>query len=445
MGGRVKRSSRLMHARSGWFLGVALWLAPAGALAATVVVADLSGPIHPIAAEYVRETLLLASESGASLYVLRLDTPGGLQTSMDEIVKSILHSPVPVAAFVGPSGAKAASAGFYMVMAADIAAAAPGTNLGAATPVAGEGQELPETLKRKVENDAAAGLRSVVEKRGRNVALAEEAVFKGRSYSAREALDGHLIDLMVENVPALVRALDGREITRFDGKKVKLDLHQVRLVERPMSWRQKFLAVLINPNLTFLLMGLGVLCLYIELTNPGLILPGVVGGVSLILAGLGLSLLPVNYAGAALLALGMLLFVLEIKVTSYGLLTVGGMISMILGGLILIRDPVTPELRLSPALIFGLPIGLGIITFTMITLVVRAHRRRPTTGEAGLIGLQGTAREALEPGRTGMVFVHGEYWSARAEEPVAAGAAVEVVAVAGLRLKVRPVTKPREG
>ncbi|HEX9638476.1 MAG TPA: nodulation protein NfeD [Acidobacteriota bacterium] len=422
-----------------------LVLFPAGSRAADVVVADLGGPIHPIAAEYVAESLSFAAESKAALYVLRLDTPGGLQTSMDQIVKTILHAPVPVAVFVGPSGAKAASAGFYMVIAADIAAAAPGTNLGAATPVSGEGQELPETLKRKVESDAAAGLRSVAEKRGRNVELAEKAVLEGRSYSAQEALEGNLIDLVVEDVPALIRELNGREITRFDGRKVRLELGAVRIVERPMSWRQEFLAVLINPNLTFLLMGIGMLGLYIELTNPGLILPGVVGGVSLILAGLGLSLLPINYAGAALLALGMVLLVLEIKVTSYGLLTVGGVAAMILGGLILIQDPVTPELQLSPSLIYGVPIGIGLVTFAMITLVIRAHRRRPSTGDEGMLGLVGSAPQGLAAARPGMVIVHGEYWSAESDDPVAAGAQVEVVAVDGLRLKVRPIQEPREG
>jgi membrane-bound serine protease (ClpP class) len=419
----------------------AMLLAPAlaaSAAAGEVVVADLDGPIHPIAAEYVRESLEFASQRGASLYVLRLSTPGGLQTSMEEIIKAILHAPVPVAVFVGPSGAKAASAGFYMVLAADVAAAAPGTNLGAATPVAGEGQELPRTMKRKVENDAAAWLRSITEKRGRNVELAQQAVFKGKSYTAKEALEGHLIEFVVEDVGALIQALDGREITRFDGSKVKLALAGARLVDRPMSWRQEFLAVLINPNLTFLLMGVGALCLYIELTSPGLILPGVVGGLSLILAALGLSLLPVNYAGAALILLGMVLFVLEIKVASYGLLTIGGIVAMVLGGLILIEDPVVPQFRLDPALLYGVPIGLGLITFTLISLVIRAHRRKPTTGEVGMVGEIGEVREALEPGRPGTVIVHGEYWTATAEEPVARGAAVAVVAVEGLKLRVRP-------
>jgi membrane-bound serine protease (ClpP class) len=391
--------------------------------------------IHPVSAQFVVESLRAAGEAGAVAFVLELDTPGGLLSSTREIFQAMLAAKPPVVVYVAPAGAQAASAGFFLLMAADIAAMAPGTNTGAAHPVAGDGKDVDGVMGDKVEQDAAATIRSLAARSGRNVALAEAAVVESRSFTAEEALRDRLIDLTAPDLAALLAAIDGREVTKASGAKVVLETTGIE-VER-VEWRpfQRLLAVLAHPNVAYILLTLGFLGLYYELATPGAVLPGVLGGICLILAFFALSVLPVNYAGVALVVLGLLFFLAEIKITSYGLLTVAGVASLVLGGMMLFKTA-EPALRVSWSVLLGLGFVALVLAGLGSALVLRAHRRPVATGREGLVGLRGEAR----PG--GKVFVHGELWQARlaaGEAPVAPGSAVEVVAVDGLTLTVRPL------
>lgn len=429
-------------------LGLAVALLAAGAALAAeepagdVVLARVDTIIHPVAADYVRAALAEADASGATAFVLELDTPGGLLTSTRTIFTAMLGAQTPVVVYVAPSGAQAASAGFFLLMAADVAAMAPGTNTGAAHPVGGMGETIEGVMAAKVEQDAAATIRSLAARNRRNAALAEEAVVKSRSFTADEARTHELVDLVAPSLQALLAEIDGREVEKPGG--ARRVLHTRDAVVRTVAMRpvQRLLATLAHPNIAYILMTLGFLGLYFELAHPGAILPGVVGGICLILAFFALSVLPFNYAGVALIFLGLLFFVAEIKVTSYGLLTVAGVISLVLGSLLLFRSA-EPALRVSLDVILGVALFAAAVVAFLVTMTLRAQRRQVRTGREGLVHERGVARSALQP--EGKVFVHGELWSAVAERPVAAGEAVEVVAVDGMLLRVRPAAGAAAG
>ena len=396
----------------------------------------VNAPIHPITSEYIVGAVRDAERVGARLLVIGLDTPGGLDSSMREIIEAIVNAKVPVAVHVSPGGARAASAGFFIGVASDIFAMAPGTSTGAAHPVGISitGQAMDKTMEDKVTHDAASYIKSLAAKRGRNVAMAEDAVRKSLSYTEEEALAGGLIDLIAKSDGDLLAALDGKVLKRFGGGETTLVLAGETVVEVPMSFRQRFLLTISNPNLAYILLMIGLLGLYFEFANPGAVLPGVLGGISLLLAVFSFQILPINYVGLLLIVLAIALFILEVKVHSYGALSVGGIVAMLIGSMMLIDSPV-PELRPSLRLIVPVAVGISLVCIFLVALVVRAQARRAFTGREGLIGEIGTARTDLAP--TGKVFVHGELWSAESDGPVREGERVRVVAFGdGLKIKV---------
>ena len=405
---------------------------------AQVIKITVNAPIHPVTSEYIVQAIDQADRDRADLVLLTLDTPGGLDSSMREIISKIVNARTPVAAFVGPGGARAASAGFFIALACDVFAMAPGTSTGAAHPVGLSltGQNMDETMAEKVTNDAAAFIRSIAEKRGRNVRMAEDAVRKSLSYTEQEALAGGLIDFVVNSPAELIARLGGRTVKRFDGTTLTLALVGKPVAERPLTFRQRFLLTIANPNLAFILLMIGLLGLYFEFSHPGAILPGVLGGICLLLAVFAFQILPINYVGLGLILLAIILFILEIKVQSFGMLAVGGIIAMVIGALMLIKAPI-PEMR--PSLMFVLPVVIAVsaIVLFLVTLVFKAHARKAVTGREGMIGEIGTARTDLSP--AGTVFVHGELWEAESETPIRAGEPVKVLDVRGLRIRVSKV------
>ena len=408
-------------------------------LEARVYKITINAPIHPVTSEFIRQAIDQAERDQAKLLIMALNTPGGLDSSMREIIERILSSKVPIAAYVSPNGARAASAGFFICLACDIFVMAPGTSTGAAHPVGISltGQQMDETMAAKVTEDAAAHIRTIAEKRGRNVKMAEEAVTQSRSYTETEALKGGLIDLIAANEEDILKHFDQRTIKRFSGETIQLQLQDETIEEISMSARQKFLLTISNPNLAYILLMLGLLGLYFEFSNPGAILPGVLGGISLLLAIFAFQILPINYVGLLLILLAIGLFILEIKVQSYGILSIGGIMAMVLGSIMLINSPI-PELRPSLNFIIPVAIGLSLIFIFLIMLVVRAHSRKVMTGKEGLIGEIGTAQTDLNP--EGKVFVHGELWHAEAEENIPQGSKVKVIEVKnGLKIKVTKV------
>ncbi|MBP1659451.1 MAG: Nodulation efficiency protein NfeD [Candidatus Aminicenantes bacterium] len=410
-------------------------LAPVFASAAVVRI-RVDAPIHPVTSEYIVKSLDRADREAADLLILTLDTPGGLDTSMREIIEKIVNARTPVAAFVGPSGSRAASAGFLIALACDIFVMAPGTSTGSAHPVGLSltGQAMDKTMEEKVTNDAAAYVRSIAGKRGRNVQMAEDAVRKSLSYTEKEALDGGLIDLIASSEDEIAAKLDGRTIRRFDGTERVLALAGRPAADWPMTFRQRFLMTVANPNLAYILLMIGLLGLYFEFSHPGAILPGVLGGISLLLAVFAFQILPINYVGLGLIILAIILFILEIKVQSFGMLAVGGIAAMIIGSLMLIKAPIT-ELRPSLGYVLPVVLAVSLIVLFLLALVFRAHRRRSVSGRDGLVGETGTARTDLSP--AGRVFVHGELWQAEADEIVRAGEKVKVVEVLdGLKIRV---------
>lgn len=399
----------------------------------------INAPIHPVTSEYIREAIDRADNENATLLLMAINTPGGLDTSMREIIEKIFSSKTPVVAYVTPNGARAASAGFFICLACDVFAMAPGTSTGAAHPVGVSitGQQMDETMAEKVTEDAAAYIRTIAEKRNRNIQMAEAAVKLSRSYTENEALKGGLIDLVASNEDEILKYLHNRTIKRFTGEEIQLHLEGEAIVEIPMTARQKFLLTISNPNLAYILLMLGLLGLYFEFSNPGAILPGVLGGISLLLAIFAFQILPINYVGLLLILLAIGLFILEMKVQSYGILSIGGIIAMVLGSIMLIDTPI-PELR--PSLNFIIPVafGLSLIFIFLITLVVRAHSRKAVTGKEGLIGEIGVAQTDLTP--EGKVFVHGELWKAEAQENIPKGTKVRVIEVLdGLKIRVSKV------
>lgn len=406
----------------------------ASAADATVVRLVVDDMIHPISDEFIGRGLDQAEATNASAVVIELSTPGGLDDSTRSIVERIFRSRVPVVVYVHPSGARAASAGFFILQAADIAAMAPGTNTGAAHPVL-LGEKLDDVMKMKLQNDAAAFMRTIAQRRGRNVAAAESAVRQAISFTEEEALQQKLIEVVAPNLPALLAAIDGREVRRFDGTTVKLELagREVRTLE--MTLRQKLLSWIMNPNVAFILMSLGMLAIWAEFNHPGAILPGVVGLIAILLAVFALNLLPTRFAALALILVAFGLFALEAKFTSYGIFGIGGVICMIFGALLLVDGPI-PEMRVSLVTALAVSLPIGAIAVFLMTLVLRSHKSRVSTGTEGMVGEIGIARTVLEP--EGQVFVHGELWNATATTSVPAGSRVRVQAVDGLRVLVEP-------
>lgn len=406
---------------------------PLASARADITVVELVDVVHAVSAEHVVSAIERADAAGAPLLVIRLDTPGGLDSSMRQIIDKMLNCRTPVAAFVGPSGARADSAGFLITIVADVAAMAPGTSIGAAHPVSGMGA-MDEVMSKKVTSATAAYIRSKAARRGRNVELAEKAVVESKSFTEKEALEGKLIDLVVNDVAALVKAVDGRELTRFDGTRVTLRLADQRLVTVQMNWRQRILALIARPEILFLLL-LGALAgLGTEISHPGLLFPGTVGAVCLILFLFATQIIPINWAGVLLVLLAIGLFAAEVKVASYGLLTVGGIAAMILGAMMLVDAPI-PEMRVSLGTLVPAALFMAAATILLVRLVVQAQRRRVITGVAGMIGLVGVADGEIAA--EGWIKVAGERWRATTEQPVAAGEKVTVTSVDGLTLRVR--------
>lgn len=419
-------------------LALAVWAQPVSAPPKAIAV-DIDGVVHPITVEIVNGALAQAKQEGASLLLVRLNTPGGLMDAMRSIIQAFDSSSIPVVTYVTPSGGRAASAGFFLLEAGDVAAMAPGTNTGAAHPVA-MGTEMDAVMSLKVENDAAAYLRSICARRGRNSAVAETAVRQSKSFTEREALDQHLIELVVSE-KELLAALDGRVVTRFDGSQVTLHTAGMQVEPYERSWREKIISAVADPNIALLLLVIGGLAIYLEFSSPGMIAPGVIGAI-LVLVGLtALSVLPINWLGVALLVLAFTLFALEAKFTAHGVLGVGGTVSMVLGAVMLIDSP-WPAIRIHWTTAIGLALPFSAITMLLLTLAVRARRNKVETGCEAMVGQIGTALTSLAP--AGKVFVHGEYWDAVASQSLAAGARVRVTAIEGLKLTVEPIPDRKE-
>ncbi len=433
------------HVGGGGVAGGGVWRG-AGPLASApdgpqpvVYLAEVDGIIHPVSAEYLQGAIAQADSAGAALIVITLRTPGGLVDSTRDINTAILAAKTPVVVFVGPSGSRAASAGFLITMAADVAAMAPGTHIGAAHPVAGNGQQVDEVMAKKMASDVAGYARTIATQRKRNVDLVEKAVTESRTYTEHEALEAKppLIDLLASDVPDLLRKLDGRTVNRFDGHAVTL--HTANAVTRSvsMTWAQRTLSALAHPQIAYLLLMLGTLGLTVELWSPGAVLPGVAGGICLLLAFFAFQVLPVSAAGILLIMFGIVLLVLEVKVTSYGVLAVGGIVSLLLGSLMLVDSPL-PELQVGLRLIVPVSIAVGGIVLFLVRLAVGAQRHRAVTGDAGMLDEVGRALTSFERGSVGQIQAHGEIWTARADVPIHAGDPVRVVAVKGLMLTVDP-------
>jgi membrane-bound serine protease (ClpP class) len=395
----------------------------------TIRIADA---ISPGTAEFIKSGIKKAEENQAVCIIIELDTPGGLAESMRIIVQSILASRVPIVVFVSPSGARAASAGVMITMAADIAAMAPGTNIGAAHPVGAGGKDIDGKMSEKVINDMVAQAKSVAEQRGRNAKWVEEAIRESVSVTETEALKENIIDLVAKDIDDLIRQLNGREIK--DRGVLKLD--DVKKVVLAETLRTKILKTISNPNIAYILMMIGLAGLYFELSHPGAIFPGVIGGISLILAFFALQTLPVNYAGILLIVLAIIFFIMEMKITSYGLLSVAGIVSLLLGSLMLFEGD-TPDMKLSLQVLLPTIILISGFFVAVASLVFRAQMSKPATGSMGLVGEIGIVKKALTP--EGKVFVHGELWNARAREPLDEDVKVRVVKVVNLILEVESV------
>jgi membrane-bound serine protease (ClpP class) len=399
-----------------------------------IVVATYEGVINPVAAEYLHDALTFAQSSGAQALILKLDTPGGLDTSMRLMIKDMTASTTPVIVYVAPSGGRAASAGVFLTMAAHVAAMAPGTNIGAAHPVAMGGGEMDSTMKEKVENDAVAYIKSIADQHGRNVSWAEEAVRKSVSVTEQEAIKLKIIDIVAENMPALLRQLNGRKVNLPTGS-LTLSTDNAMLHDYPMGTRLELLKILSDPNIAYLLMSIGTIGIMAELYSPGAILPGIIGAISLILAFYSLQSLPVNYAGALLVILGAVFLLLEISVTSYGLLALGGVAAMTLGGLLLIKSD-APYLQVSLSLLLPTVLAAGGLVGVVAWMAVKSGRGKPVTGAEAMIGSIGIAKTDLNP--RGQIMVHGEIWEAISQHPIRQGESAEVVSVEGLTATVAP-------
>jgi membrane-bound serine protease (ClpP class) len=421
-----------------WFLAALVTPVHAAGQAPLVLTATVDGIIHPVTSEFMRSAIARADAQGAALIVFTLHTPGGLLDSTRDINNAIIEAKTPVAVFVGPAGYRAASAGFLITMAADVAAMAPGTHIGAAHPVSGNGEKVDEVMAKKMASDTAAYARTLATQRGRNVPLVEQAVLESRSFTEQEAATATppLIDVIASDTTDLIRKLDGRTVRRFKGTTVTLKLAgaDVRVIE--MTLAQRILSAIAHPQIAYLLLTLGTLGLTIELWSPGAVLPGVAGGIALLLAFFALQVLPVSYAGVLLIMLGFVLLVLEVKITSHGVLAVGGIASLLFGSLMLFDSPL-PEMRVGLSLILPVTLTLAGILLFLVRLGVQAQRQPAVTGESGMLHASGQALTSIAPGGVGRVATHGEIWSATAAESIHAGDPVVVVDVKGLLLTVK--------
>ena len=407
------------------------------AFARGVVKIRLDDTIQPVSDEYIGRAIEQARQTNADAVLIELRTPGGLADSTRSIIEKILASPVPVIVYVAPSGARAASAGFFILEEADVAAMAPGTNTGAAHPVNLGGEKMDDVMKQKVENDSAAFMRSFVGPRGRNVALAESAVRESKSFTDKEALDQHLIDYVARDQDELFKQIEGKPIKRFDGRTATLNLVGAPVVELQMTVKQRILDFLLDPNIAFLVLAVGALALYAEFNHPGAILPGVVGVVFILLALFALNLLPTRYASFTLIMAAFVMFALEAKFATHGVLGIAGIALMTIGGLLLVDGPI-PELRVKLWTALSVSIPLGAITVFLMSIALKARRNKVVTGKQGMIGSVGEARTDIDP--EGKVFVQGELWNAHAPSRVQRGEQVVVKKIEGLELEVEKVT-----
>jgi membrane-bound serine protease (ClpP class) len=392
--------------------------------------------IQPITDEFIGRALAEAKNSRADALLIEINTPGGLVESTREIIEKIVDSSVPVIVYVTPSGSRAASAGFFILESADIAAMAPGTNTGAAHPVTLGGSKMDDVMKQKIENDLAAFMRSVTSRRGRNVDVAESAVRQSKSFTEQEALSNKLIDYVASSEDDLFHQIAAKPIKRFDGKTVTLNLVGAPVRPFEMTLKQRILDYLMDPNVAFILLAIGLLALYVEFNHPGAVVPGTVGVIAILLAAFALNFLPVRFAALALIAASFALFALEAKFASHGVLTTGGIVLLTLGGLLLVDAPI-PEMRVHLFTALAVSIPLGLITAFLMSIALRARRNKVLTGAQGLVGEIGVAQGPLVP--EGKVFVHGEIWNAVSSAPVSAGSRVVVRAVRDLQLDVDPV------
>jgi membrane-bound serine protease (ClpP class) len=400
-----------------------------------VMVITLNGVINPVASEYIGKSIKIANEKKVEALVIELDTPGGLDTSMRQIVKDIISSEVPVVVYVSPSGSRAASAGVFITLAAHIAAMAPGTNIGAAHPVS-VGGKMDKVMAEKATNDAAAYIKSLADRNGRNAKWAEDSVRKSISATAEEALKLGVIDFVSKDLKSLLSDMNGKKVRTVMGEKI-LKTANANVIREEMGFRQKILNLISDPNVAYILMLLGFYGLFFELTNPGSIFPGVMGGISLILAFYAFQTLPVNYAGLLLIILAIILFVLEIKIVSHGVLTIGGIISMVIGSIMLFESP-APFMKLSLYVILPAVVITTLFFTLIIGLAVKAHRRKPVTGPEGLLGAEGVASTDITKDG-GMVLLHGERWAAYSDEPISKNEKIKVEAVLRLKVKVKRI------
>jgi membrane-bound serine protease (ClpP class) len=417
--------------------------APAPGGAPRALVAEYDGIIHPISAEFIDQLITTADTSGAAVIVLVLRTPGGLLDSTRTMVSRMIAARTPIVVFVGPSGARAASAGFIIALAADVAAMAPGTHIGAAHPVSATGESPGgETMAKKAAEDAAAYARTLAAARGRNETLAAEAVISSRAFTEREALTASppLIDLVAENVEDLLKQLDGRTIKRFNGSTQTLETSGITIERLEMTRRQKFLSTIAHPQVAALLLTLGMLGLTVELWNPGAILPGVAGGICLLLAFFAYQILPINTTGILLIILGIGLLLLELKVPSFGALGVGGVVALLVGSVMITSE--VPGIAVGYEILVPTVLAFAAIFLFLGRLALRSQQQRATTGAEGLIGKIGRVVAPITPGEPGQITVHGEIWRARSKEAIAAGEPVEVLALDGLTLHVRRASSP---
>jgi membrane-bound serine protease (ClpP class) len=410
-----------------------------GLCAADVLKIVVNGAIHPVTAEYIGRALETASANRDQAVLIELNTPGGLVDSTREIIEKISASSVPVIVYVTPTGSRAGSAGIFILEAADVAAMAPGSNAGAAHPVTLFGKP-DEVMMKKIENDTAALMRSVVAKRGRNVELAESAVRESKSFTEQEALDKKLIDYVASSEQDLFRQMSGKSFKRFNGTSVTLSLADQPVRNYDMTLKQRILSYIMDPNVAFVILAIGALALYMEFNHPGAVIPGTVGVVFILLAIFSLNLLPIRFAAVVLIIGAFALFALEAKFATHGVLTIGGIVLLILGGLLLVDAPI-PEMRVHWVTALAVSIPLGLISAFLMSIAVRARRNKIVTGEQGLVGEVGVARTPLAP--SGKVFVHGELWDATASVNIPAGERVVVMKVTGLALEVGPVPVSR--
>jgi membrane-bound serine protease (ClpP class) len=408
-----------------------IWGTPGWGKQGEALIIDLEGPINPASASFLSRGIEEAEKTDAVVAVIRLDTPGGLASSMRTMVKAIMNSRVPVVVYVAPRGAGAASAGVMVTEAAHVAAMAPGTNIGAAHPVGAGGGDIGKTMSEKVVNDMAAYGRGIAQERGRNADWVEKAIRESVSITAEEAVEKNVVDLVAPDLDELLKLLDGRTVVLKDGKKVLKTKDLVKRYYEP-GFRDKVLRVISDPNIAYILMMIGLAGLYFELAHPGAIFPGVIGAISLILAFYSFQTLPVNYAGLLLIALAIILFIAEVKVASFGMLAVGGLISLTLGSIMLFQD-----VRVSLQLMAPTIILVGGFFVVVSSLAFRAYRAKPKVGMEVMIGEMGLVKEPIDP--EGLVFVHGEYWRARSSEKIEPGEKVEVEGAEGLILKVKKV------